>query len=187
MFAARDEATKALAQLAYTHYLIPIPNDLDYIATPDEVGRLIREMHEADWLDSARNDYRLGEYEGAGRIKASVRVDELGEAIHRAVAAGRHIVIDLNLRAPAEPAAESFQEIPSGTPLGPEQCWGAQLVLCHRLCTPQRERHFGRSGDGADDRAEAGWLIRKGFTAENVSLDAALDVLPRFERDGPGQ
>ena len=78
MFAARDEATKALAQLAYTHYLIPIPNDLDYIATPDEVGRLIREMHEADWLDSARNDYRLGEYEGAGRIKASVRADELG-------------------------------------------------------------------------------------------------------------
>ena len=47
-----------------------------------------------------------------------------------------------------------------------------------RFCSYQRT--------ASANSAEAGWLIRKGSPPENVSLNAALDVLPRFERDGAG-
>jgi hypothetical protein len=47
-----------------------------------------------------------------------------------------------------------------------------------RFCSYQRT--------ASANSAEAGWLIRRASPPENVSLDAALDVLPRFERDGPG-
>ncbi len=121
--------------IAYAHYLIPIVQDLDFVASTDDVERLIRELENAGWLDPAQDSYQLRHYQGTGRAKESVSRDDLAPAIKRAIAAGQHVVADLSVREPAEPAVDTFSSAPAGTALGPQQCWAAEIILCHRLCT----------------------------------------------------